>query len=90
MEDNYFIDAVKKFRFEEQLESIFDMCLDFPVGAGFFGKLLDLLTGDVAGHYNNCVLEIDSPAFAVGQPAVVEDLQQYVEDVGMCFFNLIQ
>jgi len=66
------------------------MRLDLPVLAGFLGEFLDLIAGEIARHNNDRVLEIYSSAFAVRQPAVVKDLQQYVEHVDMCFFYLVQ
>ncbi len=53
-------------------------------------ELLDDLAAQVGGHDDQRVLEIDGPAFPVGQPAVVQDLEQDVENVGMGFFDLIQ
>ena len=36
------------------------------------------------------MLEIDRPALRVGQPAVVEDLKQDVEDVGMRLLDFVE
>ncbi len=90
MEDDYLIDAVQKFRLKVLLERFFDVGLDFPVGPGFLGQLLNLLACDIAGHNDNGILEIDGSAFSIGQSTVIEDLQQYVEDVQMRLFNLVQ
>ena len=45
---------------------------------------------DVAGHDHDRVLEVDRPALAVGQPAVVEDLEQDVEDVRVGLLDLVE
>ena len=34
--------------------------------------------------------EVDRPALAVGQPAVVEHLQQHVPDLGMGLLDLVE
>ena len=90
MENDYLVDPVEKFRLEIVLQRIFDVGLDFPVCACFFGQLLNLLAGDVAGHNDNGVFEIDGSAFAVGESAVVEDLQQHVEHIAVRLFDLVE
>ena len=45
---------------------------------------------DVAGHDDDGVLEVDGAALAVGQAAVVEDLEQDVEDVRVRLFDLVE
>src|SRR5207248_6711184 len=45
---------------------------------------------DVRGHDQHGVLEADRAAVAVGQAAVVHDLEQDVEDVGMRLLDLVE
>ena len=45
---------------------------------------------DVGRHDDDGVFEIDHAALGVGQPAVVEDLQKDVEDLGMCLFDFVE
>ena len=45
---------------------------------------------DVRGHDQHGVLEVDGAALAVGQAAVVEDLQERVEDVGVGLLDLVE
>ena len=45
---------------------------------------------DVRRHDDDRVLEIDNAAFAVGEAAIVHDLQKDVEDVGMRFFDFVE
>ena len=52
-------------------------------------SLIDL-AAEVRGHDDDRVLEIDRPAFAVREAAVVQDLEEDVEDVGMGLFDLVQ
>ena len=54
------------------------------------GERLDLLAADVAGHDHDGVLEVDRPALAVGQPAVVEHLEQDVEHVRVRLLDLVE
>ena len=50
----------------------------------------DVLRADVAGHDDDGVLEIHGAALAVGDAAVVEHLQQDVEDVVVRLFDLVE
>ena len=45
---------------------------------------------DVRGHDDDGVLEVDRAALAVGEPAVVEDLEQDVEDVVVRLLDLVE
>ena len=45
---------------------------------------------DVAGHDDDGVLEVDGAALVVGQAAVVQDLQQHVEHVGVRLLDLVE
>ena len=45
---------------------------------------------DVGGHDDDRVAEVDLAALGIGQVPVVEDLQQYVEDVRMCLLDLVE
>ena len=45
---------------------------------------------DVRGHDDDRVLEVDGASLAVGQPAVVEDLQQDVEHVVVRLLDLVE
>ena len=46
--------------------------------------------GDIRGHDDDGVAEVHRAPLAVGQPAVVEDLQEDVEDVGVGLFDLVE
>ena len=54
------------------------------------GVLEDRWTGQIAGHHHHGVAEIHGPPLGIGEPAIVEDLQQQVEHIGMGFLDLIQ
>src|SRR5215211_1082549 len=46
--------------------------------------------GHVRGHDHDGVLEVDRAALAVGQPAVVHQLEQHVEHVGVRLLDLVE
>ena len=45
---------------------------------------------DVGGHDDDGVLEADHLALRIRQTAVIENLQQHVEDIRVCLFDLIK
>ncbi len=71
---------------------IFRFRLGFALVAG--GKAqriaLYLVGAQIGGHNNYGVAEIHRAAFAVGQAAVVQHLQQHVKNIRVGLFNLIQ
>ncbi len=50
----------------------------------------DVFGSEVGGHDDDGVLEVDNATLAVGQATLFENLQQRVEDVGMCLLNLVE
>src|SRR3954453_14350905 len=50
----------------------------------------DVLTADIGGHDDDRVAEIDHPSLAVSEAAIIQNLEQHVEYVGMGFFDLIE
>ncbi|GBC78646.1 hypothetical protein HRbin08_02142 [bacterium HR08] len=50
----------------------------------------DQMTPDVRRHDDDRVLEVHRPAMTVGQPPVVEDLQEDIEDIPMRFLQLVE
>ena len=51
---------------------------------------LELLGADVRGHDDDAVAEVDPAALGVGQVAVLEDLQQDVEDLRVRLLDLVE
>ena len=45
---------------------------------------------DVGSHNQDGILEIDFSALRVGQHAVLQHLQQDIEDIGVCLFDLVK
>ena len=90
VEDDRFVDAVEELGQELGTERGADRLANFFLAAPFVGDLLDQLAADVRRHDDDRVGEIDGAAVAVGQAAVVENLQQDVEDVAMGLFDFVQ
>ena len=62
----------------------------FFLAAPFLRNLLDQLAADVRGHHDDRVGEVHRAAVAVGQPAVVEHLQQHIEHVAMGLLDFVE
>ena len=98
VEDDDFVDAVQELGPEQALELAGDARLHVVVaqahgvglGEAQRGVLGDHAGADVARHDDDDVAEVDGAPLGVGQPAVFEDLQQDVEDVGVRLFDLVE
>jgi hypothetical protein len=51
---------------------------------------LDPLGSHVRGHDDHRVLEVNRASLGIGQASLIEDLEKYVEDVGMRLLYLIE
>nr|ADI18604.1 hypothetical protein [uncultured Rhodospirillales bacterium HF4000_24M03] len=89
VEQQDFIQPVEEFRPEGSPHNVHHR---LPHGAGILA--LGLIGEDVAtqigGHHDQCILEIDQPPLPIGQPPVIEYLEQDVENIGMGFFDLVE
>ena len=54
------------------------------------GQLLDHVRAEVRGHDDHGVAEVDRAALAVGEAAVVQDLQQHVEHVRVRLLDFVE
>ena len=61
--------------------------LDLPIGGD---ALEQVLGAQIARHDNHGVAEVDGAALGIGEPAVVKQLQQGVEHVGVGLFDLVE
>ena len=61
-------------------------CVDVLVLA----EIGEVVAAEVRGHHDDGVAEVDRAALAVGQPPVVEHLEEHVEDVGMRLLDLVE
>ena len=93
------VDAVEELGSEGLLEALLDHVALQLALLGFAGggveayahaEVLQLAAADVGGHDDDGVLEVHLAADAVGEHAVVEHLQQHVEDVGVSFLHLVE
>ncbi len=50
----------------------------------------EIFGAEIGGHDDERVAEIDGAALAVGEPAVVEHLEQHVEHVGVRLLDLVE
>ena len=88
MKDNGLIDAVQKFGSKLAVQSFFHLLHHFrPV---LFTQFHDQLAAEIGGHDQDGVLKIHRPPLAVGHAAVVKDLQQDIEDIGVRLLDFIE
>ena len=99
VEDDDVVDAVEELGAEVLLELVLDLVLHPLVArrrvVAWAAKprltaLGDVAGAEVGGHDDDGVLEVHDPALAVGQPAVLQDLQQRVEDVRVGLLDLVE
>ena len=85
MEDDNLIDAVEKFRAKMGLQDALHLVAGdaaLPVEPQFAAQ--------VAGHNHHAVAKIHRAALAVGQAAVIEQLQQHVKNFAVSLFNFVK
>ena len=52
--------------------------------------LHDFAAAQVTGHDNQGVLKVHAAALAIGQAAIVQNLQQHIEHIRMGLFDFVQ
>ena len=90
VEDDRFVDAVEELRAEVLLEGLAQVRFDLPFLGFLLGQRAHDLGGDVGGHDDDGVLEVDGASLPVGEPAVVEHLQEHVEHVAVGRLDLVE
>src|SRR5438094_649605 len=91
MEDHHVVDAVQELGAEVLAERLQHLLLHGVVGTGVVAAIAgEQLAPDVRGHDDDRVLEVDRAPVAVGQAAVVEDLEEHVEDVVVRLLDLVE
>jgi hypothetical protein len=60
------------------------------VGVLALGLVHEILGAEIRGHDDERVAEVDRAALAVGQPPIVQDLEQDVEHVRMRLLDLVE
>ncbi len=88
MEDHRLVDAVEEFGPElgskRAVHGLFDRVVPQR------RDIEDRLAAEVGRHQDQRVAEVDGAPERVGQPPVIEHLQQHVEHVGVRFFDLVK
>ena len=88
------VDAVEEFRSEVCLQLSLDFLLHVqPVGTACFTVekiFLDDVRADVTSHDNDGVAEIDRASLTVGEAAVVEHLEEDIEDVWVRLLDFVE
>ena len=96
MEDDDLVDPVEELGPEVRLERLVDLGLHALVGHGLrrlgeaHARLAQVGGPEVRRHDQHGVLEVDRATLGVGQAAVLEDLQQRVEHVGVRLLDLVE
>src|SRR6266852_3440280 len=99
MEHDDLVDAVQELGPEGPLQLLLEASLDLLILAHFSRsaeaeRVAPLLVGAgrayVRGHDDDRIAEVHRPTMSVGQTAVVEDLQQRIEDFRMRLFDLVE
>ena len=92
MEDHHVVDPVQKLRAELAAKHLEHLRLHALVALRVSTAAVaeNDVGADVRSHHDDRVLEIDRSALAIGQTAIVEDLEQRVEDVGVCLLDLVE
>src|SRR5215472_15257223 len=86
--DDDLVDAVQELGLEVGAQRLVHPALHLL--ALVLAELDDVLAPDVRGHDQHGVLEVDGSALAIGEPPVVQDLEQRVEHVGMRLLDLVE
>ncbi len=99
VEHDHFVDAVQELGPEDLLELSHHPALHLAVLETTVAHVLaeakglplrDGARADVRGHDDDAVTEVHSASLGVGEPTVLQDLQQYVEHVGVRFLDLVE
>src|SRR3989304_7600337 len=98
MEYYYFINSVKEFGSESLLQFthylffylVIRKVISIYLLKPHRGIFLYFPRSQIGSHYNHRIFEIHSLALRVCKVPILKNLQKYVENIGMCFFNFIQ
>ena len=81
VEEDDLVEPVEELRAEGLAHHLHDGCARV-LGDGAFGEVGEVLGAQVRGEDDEGVAKIDGPPLPVGEPAVVEHLEEDVEHVG--------
>ena len=89
VEDDLIVETVQELGPEMGAHGVHHVTLCFAC-IGPFGQMAERLGAEIGSQHDEGLFEIDLPALAIGQDAVIEDLQQDVEDLWMRLFDLVK
>src|SRR5882724_4257350 len=92
MEDDHVVHPIQKLGPEVVPELVAHPLLE-PVPGGLArlsARIHDQLAPDVGGHDDDRIAKVHHPPLAVGEPAVVENLEQHVEHVRVGLLDLVE
>src|SRR5437588_7528354 len=87
VEDDYVVNAVQELRLEVLAQ---DLCDGLAHLLLVVAHLLNLPRAEVRGHNQDGVLEVNRAPLRVGEPSVVENLQEHVENVRVRLLYLVE
>ena len=89
VEQDHLINAVEKFRTEIRPNHCHDL-LTHRADIFILTQIHQIFRTQVRRHDDQRVAEVDGTALPIGQTAIIKHLQQYVEDIGMRLFDLVE
>src|ERR1700694_1264473 len=104
LEDDHGVNAGEELRAEHPLQLLVDLFLRVLVAALDLIGLVDdrgletergpglvyIADAEVGGHDDHGVGEVDDLTLRIAEPAILEDLQQHVEHLGMRLLDLVE
>ena len=87
-EDDNFVDTIHKLGWEVALDCAHDELLRVWLD-GTVSHVVQEGSAEVAGHDDDSVAEVYDATLAIGQAAVVEDLQEELDELPRSLLNLI-
>ena len=85
-----FVEAVDKFRAEMPRHHVQHRTFDRVIAAIATGQILYAVGTKVRCHHNNGIAKINGAPLPVGQTAIVEHLQQHIENIRVRLLNFIE
>src|SRR5437667_1619892 len=101
MEDHDLVNTVNELGSEQTLQTfhrlrthclvlLIALILAFPCRETNAHSTLEISTAGITGHNHHRILKVHGATLTIGQTTIIHDLQQSIEDLWMCFLNLVQ
>lgn len=88
--DDDFVKAVDELGAEEVLDFFDDRLLDFRPLSVYEESVTIVMASEIAGHDDDGVLEVHGSSLAIGETAVIQNLEEDIEDFGMGLFDFVE